>query len=77
MSNPEPQQTASKKGLRQRELCDRFGWDYKSIAQTAKSNGLSTHVYLQQQTGWTLKNELYHPPDDDPYPAAEQVSKVR
>ncbi|MEN9225769.1 MAG: VTT domain-containing protein [Thermostichus sp. HHBFW_bins_43] len=36
--------------------------DYKTVAATAKGMGLSTHDYLQQQTGWILKNELYYPP---------------
>lgn len=53
----------SSRGLRQRELCDRFGWDYRSVAQTARQLGLSTHAYLQQQTGWKLQNELYYPPE--------------
>ena len=65
MSEPEPPPPNAEKGLRQRELCDRFGWDYKTIAQTAKHKALSTHVYLQQQTGWILRDELYYPPDND------------
>jgi hypothetical protein len=51
------------KGLRQKELCDRLGLNYKLVALTAKQMGLSTHAYLQQETGWILKNELYYPPD--------------
>lgn len=53
----------SQTGLRQRELCDRLGLNYKAIAATAKQLGLSTHVYLQQQTGWQLCNERYYPPN--------------
>ncbi len=49
-------------GIRQRQLCQQLGLDYKTVAATAKRMGLSTHVYLQQQTGWILKNELYYPP---------------
>ena len=50
-------------GLRQRELCELMGWDYRTVAQTAKQQGLSTHAYVQQQTGWTLRLELYYPPN--------------
>ncbi|NJO40245.1 MAG: hypothetical protein HC865_06135 [Cyanobacteria bacterium RU_5_0] len=50
-------------GLRQRELCDRLGLNYKAVAQLAKQLGLSTHTYLQQQTGWILRDELYYPPE--------------
>ena len=49
-------------GLRQRELCDRLGLDYRHVAQTAQQLGLSTHAYVQQQTGWELRDELYYPP---------------
>ena len=49
-------------GLRQRELCELMGWDYRTVAQTAKKQGMSTHAYVQQQTGWTLQLELYYPP---------------
>lgn len=51
------------KGLRQRELCDRLGLTYTEVAITAKKLGLSTHAYLQQQTGWQLCNERYYPPN--------------
>ncbi|WAL60359.1 hypothetical protein [Thermocoleostomius sinensis] len=51
------------KGLRQRELCDRLGLNYKSVAQFARQLGLSTHAYLQQQTGWILRDERYYPPE--------------
>lgn len=50
-------------GLRQRELCEKFGLDYKKVAATAKEQGISTHVYIQQVTGWILRNELYYPPE--------------
>ncbi|MEM7713791.1 MAG: hypothetical protein AAF349_09495 [Cyanobacteria bacterium P01_A01_bin.68] len=49
-------------GIRQRELCELLGLDYKTVATLAKQLGLSTHDYLQQETGWILKNELYYPP---------------
>ncbi|MEO1430901.1 MAG: hypothetical protein AAFV71_17920 [Cyanobacteria bacterium J06633_8] len=49
-------------GIRQRELCELLGLDYKTVATLAKQLGLSTHGYLQQRTGWILKNELYYPP---------------
>ena len=48
-------------GLSQRQLCEHFGWDYRIIARTAKAQGLSTHAYLQQKTGWILKQERYYP----------------
>lgn len=50
-------------GIRQRELCDLLGLDYKAVAVSAKQLGLSTHAYIQQETGWILKDELYYPPD--------------
>ncbi len=50
------------KGLRQRELCDRLMLDYKVVALSAKQRGLSTHGYLQQDTGWVLYEERYYPP---------------
>ncbi|MEO1375293.1 MAG: hypothetical protein AAFW70_13425 [Cyanobacteria bacterium J06635_10] len=50
-------------GIRQRQLCELLGLDYKNVATSAKQLGLSTHAYLQQETGWILKNELYYPPD--------------
>lgn len=50
-------------GIRQKELCDRLGLDYKTVALSAKQQGLSTHDYIQQETGWILKNELYYPPE--------------
>lgn len=48
--------------LSQRQLCEHFGWDYRTIAEEAKAKGLSTHAYLQQTTGWILKQERYYPP---------------
>jgi hypothetical protein len=47
-------------GLRQRQLCELMGWDYREVAQTAKQQGMSTHAYIQQQTGWILRLELYY-----------------
>jgi hypothetical protein len=32
--------------------------------QTAKQQGISTHAYVQPQTGWILRAELYYPPED-------------
>lgn len=58
-------------GIRQRELCELLGLDYKTVAVSAKQLGLSTHAYLQQQTGWILKNELYYPPN---YPFQDEKS---
>ena len=52
-------------GLSQRQLCEYFGWDYKTIAQEAKAQGLSTHAYVQQKTGWILRQEVYYPPIDN------------
>ncbi|MEM1281498.1 MAG: hypothetical protein AAGG53_16090 [Cyanobacteria bacterium P01_H01_bin.152] len=51
-------------GLRQRELCDRFGWNYREVAQAARQLGLTTHDYLPQKTGWRRQDELYYPPDE-------------
>ncbi|NEQ95235.1 MAG: hypothetical protein F6K30_00615 [Cyanothece sp. SIO2G6] len=59
----EPQQSeCDRHGLSQRELCDRFGWSYRTVALTARKLGLSTHAYLQQQTGWQLHRERWYPP---------------
>ncbi|AFY93364.1 hypothetical protein Cha6605_2286 [Chamaesiphon minutus PCC 6605] len=52
------------RGLRQRQLCELMGWDYRQVARTAKQQGMSTHAYVQQQTGWVLRAELYYPPED-------------
>ena len=49
-------------GLRQRQLCELMGWDYRQFTKKAKQQGLSTHQYLQLQTGWILRLELYYPP---------------
>lgn len=61
-------------GIRQRELCEKLGLDYKAVANSAKKLGMSTHAYLQQETGWILKDELYYPPDtkDLSLPQTEQ-----
>lgn len=53
---------AKNEGLRQKQLCERFGWSYREIAHQARSIGLSTHAYVQQKTGWRLIEELYYPP---------------
>ncbi|MBW4668100.1 MAG: hypothetical protein KME60_11925 [Cyanomargarita calcarea GSE-NOS-MK-12-04C] len=55
------------KGLRQRELCDKLGLDYRSVAANAKSQKISTHDYIQRETGWILVNELYYPPNRNKY----------
>lgn len=49
------------RGLRQRELCDRLMLNYRVVALSAKQLGLSTHHYLQQDTGWVLYEERYYP----------------
>ena len=51
------------RGLRQRELCEYLGMNYREVAQTARKLGISTHAYVQQQTGWLLRNELYYHPE--------------
>ncbi|MEM7761222.1 MAG: hypothetical protein AAF298_24290 [Cyanobacteria bacterium P01_A01_bin.40] len=38
----------------------------ETIAREAKAKGLSTHAYVQQKTGWILKNEKYYPPARNP-----------
>ena len=52
-------------GISQRELCDLLGLDYKAVAASAKEQGISQNAYLQQETGWILKDELYYPPDTE------------
>jgi hypothetical protein len=64
MSQPDLDPSQSHPGLRQRQLCELMGWDYRQVAQTAKQQGMSTHAYIQQQTGWILRLELYYPPVD-------------
>ncbi|MEO1429994.1 MAG: VTT domain-containing protein [Cyanobacteria bacterium J06633_8] len=65
-------------GIRQRELCDLLGLDYKTVATSAKKLGMSTHAYLQQETGWILKDELYYPPDTkDLSPAQTEQNKPK
>ena len=56
-------------GITQRQLCELLELDHKIVAASAKQLGLSTHAYLQQQTGWILRNELYYPPH---YPQDEK-----
>jgi hypothetical protein len=62
MSKLNPEKLQPHRGLSQRQLCELMGWDYGEVAQTAKQQGLSTHAYFQQQTGWILRLELYYPP---------------
>ncbi|AFY58515.1 hypothetical protein Riv7116_6160 [Rivularia sp. PCC 7116] len=52
-------------GISQRELCELLGLDYQAVAASAKELGMSTHAYLQQETGWILKDELYYPSDTE------------
>ena len=52
------------RGLRQRELCEHLGMNYREVAQAARELGLSTHAYVQQQTQWQLRDELYYPPEE-------------
>ncbi|MEM9216022.1 MAG: hypothetical protein AAGD25_16955 [Cyanobacteria bacterium P01_F01_bin.150] len=54
------------RGLRQKELCEYFNWDYRSFVREAKEEGLSTHAYLEQKTGWYLYKELWYPPTSTP-----------
>ncbi len=61
-------------GIPQRELCDLLELDYKAVALAAKQLGLSTHAYLQQETGWILKKELYYPPDTEVMNLEERLS---
>ena len=51
-------------GLSQPQLCRFLGWDYRKTAQAARASQLATHMYLQQQTGWCLRDERYFPPKD-------------
>lgn len=60
MSQLKPDRFEPVLGLRQRQLCELMGWDYREVAQTAKQQGMSTHAYIQQQTGWILRLELYY-----------------
>ena len=64
MSQPKLEELLPHSGLRQRQLCELMGWDYRQVAQAAKQQGMSTHAYVQQQTGWILRLELYYPPVD-------------
>jgi hypothetical protein len=50
------------RGLSQKELCDRLSLNYRVVALSAKQLGLSTHAYIQQDTGWILYKERYYPP---------------
>lgn len=54
----------NQEGFSQRQLCEYFGWDYRKIAQEAKAKGLSTHAYVQQKTGWILRQERYYPAEE-------------
>jgi hypothetical protein len=64
ISKLNPDQFEPVPGLRQRQLCELMGWDYRQVAQAAKQQGMTTHAYVQQQTGWILRLELYYPPFD-------------
>ncbi|MEM9135831.1 MAG: ABC transporter substrate-binding protein [Cyanobacteria bacterium P01_F01_bin.42] len=50
------------RGLRQRQLCERMGRQYRAVAQTAKRKGITIHGLVQQETRWRLIKELYYPP---------------
>ena len=75
--NSHPQTLQHPTGLRQRQLCDYLGLDYRAVAASAKRSGLSTHAYLQQETGWVLIKELYYPPftGSGPEPASSSLIK--
>lgn len=60
-SNSWPPPEIFQTGLRQKELCDFLGLNYRAEALNAKLTGLSTHDYIQQLTGWKLHNEHYYP----------------
>ncbi len=49
-------------GLSQKQLCDRLYLNYQVVALSAKQLGLSTHDYIQQDTGWILHQAKYYPP---------------
>lgn len=54
------------RGLKQHELCDRMGFKYEDVSRAADMLGLSTHLYIQQQTAWQLYQERYYPPGQYP-----------
>lgn len=58
---PWPPPEIVQEGLRQVELCDFLGLNYKVVVLNAKLSGLSTHAYLQQITGWQFRDERYYP----------------
>ena len=63
------------KGIRQRQLCESFGLEYRDVVKTAKEKGLSTHEYVIQQTGWQLFEDLYYPPGQElPPPRRERTA---
>ena len=62
--NPWPPPEVVQAGLRQKELCDFLGLNYRAEALNAKLSGLTTHDYIQQLTGWKLCKERYYPPDN-------------
>ena len=55
--------STTKKGLCSRKLCDRFGWDYKTVVKKSRELGRTTHEHLLQETGWIVKDHLYYSPN--------------
>jgi hypothetical protein len=50
-------------GLSQKQLCDRLYLNYAVVSLSAKQMKLSTHEYLQQETGWIFLGNWYYPQD--------------
>jgi hypothetical protein len=71
MSQSKLEDLQPQRGLRQRQLCELMGWDYRQVAQTAKQQSMSTHAYIQQETGWILRLELYYPESTGKLPIIE------
>lgn len=73
-----PNESNAAKGIRQRQLCESFGMDYRDVVRIAKERGLSTHEYVIQQTGWQLFEDLYYPPGEPlPLPRRERKKKEK
>ena len=67
----QPKPRLPSRGLRQRELCEYLGMNYREVAQAARQVGISTHAYVQQQTRWQLRDELYYPPEEEDHDTNE------
>jgi len=52
-------------GITQAELCRRSGIDAKHISRSAKTRGLTSHQWLEKQTGWTYRDGKYYPAEQD------------